>query len=367
MPAAPLVSVIIPVYDPGPYLEKCLESVCGQTLEDLEIVCVDDRSTDTSPEVLQAWAARDPRIRVLSHTQNRGCAATRNTGMAAARGRYIHFMDSDDWIDPGYLEELVTIAERENLPLVMNSQIILEFPDDTHLRFEPGNFGETVGFDTTGYVDYPSNIGNFTYSNCCCLYRRDYLQELGVHFPEGLDYTDNYFHIATFLPQKQIYLTNENAYHYAIHNNSICTKDIQIAEKYDIFYVYKHIYDYYRQTAYIETRKLNFFELSRHLPRFSDKETAFSHLYCLFSQMSADVKRHPLFYSTKEKKFFHDVLRTKRYLYYEYILSPQTSLLSGHLHALRDRVRQDMAFRYETRRRLDNLRRKVRVKIQDGN
>lgn len=366
MASAPLVSVIIPVYDPGPYLEKCLESVCGQTLADLEIICVDDRSTDSSPAVLQDWAARDPRIAVLSHTKNRGCAAARNTGMDRARGVYIHFMDSDDWIDPGYLEELVTIAEWEKLPLVMNSHIQLEFPDDTHLRFEPGSFGDTIGFETTGFVDYPSNIGNFTYSNCCCLYRRDYLGALGVHFPEGLDYTDNYFHIATFLPQKKIYLTNNNIYHYAIHNNSICTKDYEIAEKYDIFHVYKYIYDYYRDNNFIETCKLNFFELSRHFPKFSDKETAFRLLYRLFSLMAPAVKRHARFYSPEEKKFFQDVLRARRYLYYEYMLSPHNSLLVSHLQELRKMVRQDMECKQITRRNLAKLRCNVRAKIQDG-
>lgn len=363
MAAAPLVSVIIPVYNPGPYLEKCLESVCGQTLQDLEIICVDDRSTDDSPEVLQAWAARDPRITVLTHTKNRGCAATRNTGMDAAHGVYIHFLDSDDWIDPGYLEELATIAEREALPLVMNSQIILEFPDDNQVRFEPGSFGDSIGFDTTGYVDYPSNVGNFTYSNCCCLYRRDYLQELAVHFPEGLDYTDNYFHIATFSPQERVYLTNSNAYHYVMRADSICAKDAQLTDKYDVFYVYKHIYDFYVNNDFIETRKFNFYELIRHLPKFLDKEPAFRYLYRLFFLMRNAVQSHQHFYNDQEKKFFNDVLRAKRYLYYEYILTPQTSQLVILVRGLRHAVREDMKKRLRTWRRWDELRRNVKVKI----
>lgn len=367
MVTAPLVSVIIPVYNPGDYLQKCLDSVCGQTLGDLEIICVDDRSTDSSPALLEAWATRDPRIVVLSHIRNRGCAAARNTGLDAARGRYIHFMDSDDWIDAGYLEELVAIAEREKLPLVMNSNILLEHPDGTRLQFEPGSFGETIGFDTTGYVDYPINIGNFTYSNCCCLYRRDYLWKLGIHFPEGLDYTDNYFHMATFLPQKHVYLTNNNAYHYVMHSDSICGRDGQIADKYHIFEVYKRIYEYYLHHAFIEACKLNFFELSRHLPKFLHKEIAFDYLYRLLCLMKDDIQKRLHFYNDQEKTFFHDVLRAKRYLYFEYLLSPQTSQLAAQLQELRSRVRPDLQKKLGKFRRLNALRRNVRVKIQDGN
>lgn len=362
MATAPLVSVIVPVYNPGAYLVQCLDSLCGQTLKDLEIICVEDGSTDTSPAILEDYAAKDPRITVLAHAQNRGCAAARNTGMAAARGTYIHFLDSDDWIDPGYLEELVTIAEREGLPLVMNSNILLEAEGGPGVRFEPGSFDGAIGFSTTGYVEYPSNIGNFTYSNCCCLYRRDYLEGLGVHFPEGLDYTDNYFHIATFLPQERVYLTNTNAYHYEIHVDSICGKDAQLADKYDVFDVYYHIYEYYQQNGFLDTRKLNFFELSRHWPKFLNKEAAFTRLYRLFQLMEEDVRKRPHFYGEEEKKFFHDVMRSRRYLFYEYLLSPQTSKLSTHLPSLRVTVREDMAKRLDVyRQKLDVYRQKLAV------
>lgn len=374
MASAPLVSVIVPVYNPGQYLTKCLDSVCGQTLKDLEIVCVEDGSTDASPAILQDYAAKDPRITVLTHAHNRGCAAARNTGMAAARGTYIHFLDSDDWIDPGYLEEFVTIAEREGLPLVMNSHILLEVEGagGPGVRFEPGSFDETIGFSTTGYVEYPPNIGNFTYSNCCCLYRRDYLEGLGVHFPEGLDYTDNYFHIATFLPQERVYLTNTNAYHYEIHVDSICGKDAQLEHKYDIFEVYHHIYEYYQQRGFLDTRKLNFFELSRHWPKFLNKEAAFVRLYRLFHRMEEDVQKRPHFYGEEEKKFFHDVVRSRRYLFYEYLLTPQTSRLPAYFPELRKTVRADMTKRTDiyrqklaVNRRLAALRNNVKVNLQD--
>ena len=338
MVSVPLVSVIIPVYNSGLYLQQCLNSVCGQTLGDLEIICVDDGSTDECPAILRAWAARDPRITVLSHQSNRGCAAARNTGMDAARGRFIHFMDSDDWIDVGYLEELVQTAGRENLPLVMNSNIVLEKEDGSSEQFEPGCYGETIGFSTTGYVDCHANIGNFTYSNCCCLYRRDYLEKLAVRFPEGLDYTDNFFHIATFLPQKRIYITNTNSYHYVRHADSICGKDSRITYKYDIIDVYKFIYEYYKKNNFTDSCKLNFFELSRHFPRFADKKIAFEKLSSLFRLMKGDIKRHRCYYSDTELDFFFDVLRSPGYLFYEYILYGNASRLHAYLVGIRKRM-----------------------------
>lgn len=350
MASGPLVSVIIPVYNPGPYLQQCLDSVCGQTLLDLEIICVDDGSTDSSPGLLQAYAARDMRITIISHQKNRGCAGARNSGMDVARGEYIHFLDSDDWIDAAYLEELVQAAEAQQLPLVLNSNIIQENEDGTSVRFEPGNYDETIGFSTTGYVEYGPNIGNFAYSNCCCLYRRDYLEKLDVRFPEGLDYTDNFFHIATFLPQEKIYITNTNAYHYMQHRDSICGKAVRGVEKYDIFYVYKYIYEYYKNNDFLETRKINFFELTKHFSRFSNKSLMFQHLFSVYSLMRDAVERHPSFYSLEEWLFFKAILRSRRYLFYEHIVSPQDSRLSKYIVDMRGHAKIDLPEKAERHR-----------------
>ncbi|WP_297045034.1 glycosyltransferase family 2 protein [uncultured Desulfovibrio sp.] len=336
----PCVSIIIPVYNSSRYLQQCLDSICRQTLRDLEIICVDDGSTDECPAILHACAAKDSRITVLSHQRNRGCAAARNTGMDVARGVYIHFMDSDDWIDEGYLEELVQIAERDKLSLVMNSNIILENEDGSSVQFEPGCYGETIGFSTTGYVDCHVNIGNFTYSNCCCLYRRDYIERLAVRFPEGLDYTDNFFHIATFLPQEKIYITNTNAYHYVQHANSICGKDSQITDKYDIIDVYKLIYEYYKKNSFIDICKLNFFELSKHFHRFADKEVAFKKLLNIVGMAKDDIKNHYYLYSETEIHFFNDVIRAPNYLFYEYIVYGNFSRLHTYLIEFRKRIKK---------------------------
>lgn len=103
---APAVSVIVPVYNVGELLDRCLGSLLGQTLSDLEVVLVDDGSTDGSGGRCDAWAARDGRVRVI-HQANGGLSAARNKGIACARGRWIGFVDSDDYVAPWMYETLV--------------------------------------------------------------------------------------------------------------------------------------------------------------------------------------------------------------------------------------------------------------------
>ena len=107
------VSVIIPVYNAEKYLRECLDSVVNQTLKDIEIICIDDGSTDHSRAILMGYEKSDPRITVISQ-ENLGLSAARNCGMRYASGKYIYFLDSDDYIDGEALEILVRLAEEND-------------------------------------------------------------------------------------------------------------------------------------------------------------------------------------------------------------------------------------------------------------
>ena len=112
------VSVIVPVYNVEKYLPKCLDSIVGQTYENLEIICVDDGSPDNSAEILRNYAEKDNRIKVISK-ENNGLSSARNAGMEIATGEYIVFVDSDDWIDENTIESAVSVAENEGFDMVM--------------------------------------------------------------------------------------------------------------------------------------------------------------------------------------------------------------------------------------------------------
>ena len=104
MTPSPAVSVVMPVYNAGPYLREAVESVLGQSFGDLELLCCDDGSTDDSWAVLEGYAAEDPRLRPTRGAGNLGAAEARNVLIRAARGRYLAFLDADDWWMPDKLE-----------------------------------------------------------------------------------------------------------------------------------------------------------------------------------------------------------------------------------------------------------------------
>ena len=116
------LSVIIPVYNVEEYLEECLNSVCNQTLTDIEIICVNDGSTDNSGDILQDFAKQDTRIQIINQ-ENAGLSAARNTGLKYATGEYITFLDSDDWISLDYYETLYNSAKENDADIAVGNVI----------------------------------------------------------------------------------------------------------------------------------------------------------------------------------------------------------------------------------------------------
>ena len=114
----PLVSIIVPVYNVQNSVARCLESICAQTWKDIEVILVNDGSRDESFSICEQFREKDPRI-VLVDKSNSGVSETRNCGMSLARGKYVQFVDSDDYLDPDFTERLVTAAEANNADLVI--------------------------------------------------------------------------------------------------------------------------------------------------------------------------------------------------------------------------------------------------------
>jgi glycosyltransferase involved in cell wall biosynthesis len=112
------ISIVIPVYNVEPYLPKCLDSIVGQTYKDLEIICVDDETPDNSVQIIKDYADKDSRIKLISQ-KNQGLSGARNTGIDAASGKYIVFVDSDDWIEPETCSTAVEQLEKNNADICM--------------------------------------------------------------------------------------------------------------------------------------------------------------------------------------------------------------------------------------------------------
>lgn len=113
-----LVSILVPVYNAEAYIERCLDSILGQTHRNIEVICIDDGSQDSSPIILDDYAARNPSRVVVEHRSNSGAAAARNRAIELASGDYLAFVDNDDWIEPDYIEVLLAAAIRSGAEVV---------------------------------------------------------------------------------------------------------------------------------------------------------------------------------------------------------------------------------------------------------
>lgn len=129
-----MISVIVPVYNSASYLDKCIQSICGQTYRDLEIILVDDGSRDDSSDICDAYAKRDNRIKVI-HKQNDGPASARQAGLDAASGEFIGWVDSDDWVEPDFFSQMADAQQRTGADIV-TSGLFIDIGVDSHKLYD---------------------------------------------------------------------------------------------------------------------------------------------------------------------------------------------------------------------------------------
>ncbi len=172
------ISVVIPAYNADAFIGRCVESALQQTLDGVEVICVDDCSTDRTRVILGSF--RDPRLKVLAFPENRGVSAARNAGLDAASGEYVYFLDSDDWIDPDYLKAMYRMARETGEDIVINSNYIEEFPDSGKRAFS-----SRFGFIGESPDRYPAALvqNKFPPVVWARLYRRAFLEENDLRFP----------------------------------------------------------------------------------------------------------------------------------------------------------------------------------------
>jgi len=125
----PKVTVLVAVYNAEPFLRQCLDSLLSQTLYNIQVVCVDDASTDDSPQLLNAYSLSDQRIEVIRHAQNQGLAKARNTALKAARGEYVCMVDADDWLSADALEQGVKVFEAYRQTDAVLFRFVLAYAD----------------------------------------------------------------------------------------------------------------------------------------------------------------------------------------------------------------------------------------------
>ena len=209
----PKVSVIIPVYNSQRYLRKCLDSVISQTLEDMEIICINDGSTDSSPEILMEYAAEDPRI-IIIDKKNEGYGRGMNDALDIACGEYIGIVESDDFILPDMYEALYSIAKEKDLDIIKS---------DFYRYYDEGGTVKTIyeklvkaGGRYNEVIDPAKDVSVFKnmVNTWAGIYKRSFIEEHHIRHntSPGASFQDNGFWFQTFAWAKRVYFTDRGWY-----------------------------------------------------------------------------------------------------------------------------------------------------------
>ena len=214
-------SIVVPVYNVEQYLDQCLESLQAQCYMDYEVICVNDGSTDSSRDILAEWEARMPQMMVIDR-ENGGLSAARNTGLQDAKGEYVVFVDSDDWVEPSFLESL-----NSSLITHRSSLTPLDMVCFACRRTDSGKSDTLPTEQNDGWSYYNRHALEAREVPIVCVwqrcYRRQFLLDNDLRFREGILHEDNEFTPRACLKAKFIKVIPDVLYNYRVRPNSIMT------------------------------------------------------------------------------------------------------------------------------------------------
>ena len=250
------VTVIIPFYNVEKYLRECLESVVNQTFRNLEILCVDNQSTDKSADIVEEFAKKDFRIRLLRE-ETPGASAARNKALSCASGKYIYFMDSDDILKQKTLEFCVSMAEEQNLDMIMFSAE--DFFENETLHRQKNEFsgyynryGDYDGLMTgKEFFSRAVSYGEYKPSVPLLFLKRDILERENIRFIEGIICEDNIFTIQCLTAAERVRYVNGNFYRRRLREKSVMTGSSGLKQAYSYYVVLKSL------ERYIEEKNLD--------------------------------------------------------------------------------------------------------------
>lgn len=275
------VSVIIPIYNTGEYLRPALDSVIDQTLREIEIICVDDGSTDRSLEILKEYQKADDRIRIVTET-NAGPALARNNGIRRARGEYVAFLDADDFFELDMLERLYCEAKANDLDIVLSNYDIYNSHKAVFTKAAPAEHEEIFdGVSVTSKSEHPDSI--FSSTNGAAwnkLFRTSFVVDKGLSFlPDVKLYEDVYFVICALSLAERVGKVHKVLLHHRVYSEQFRARQFK---KY-----YVQVPDIYR--------KLKKFLMSAGM--YAPLSQAFINLtasrcYKIYNFLGSDAKAH---------------------------------------------------------------------------
>ena len=245
----PKVSVIVPVYNVEKYLGACLLSLKNQTLKDIEIICINDGSTDNSFSILEEFAKKDHRFIVVDQ-ENGGRSVARNVGLKKASSPYIMFCDSDDIFDESMCERMVKVMEQYETDVAVCG-IAIKYETHSEIKDSDDAYYRLKFFGRT-FID--DNIIRKTDASVCNkIFRKDLIKKYQLEFPEKLNNEDYYFYNAYMSIAKTCYFLNRKLYKYIRHEGSIMSDNFsKNIYSPDHLLIAKKLFEFYKKNNYIE-------------------------------------------------------------------------------------------------------------------
>ncbi len=259
------ISVIVPVYNVEKYLEECLNSIICQTFSDIEIICVNDGSTDNSRTILEEYKRKDSRI-IIIDKENGGLSSARNAGYKIAQGEFISYIDSDDWVESTMLEKLYNNITSLNSDIAICA--VNQYDEWKGEMAKPTRYFSLAAFDksfenrTFSYRETAPFIMEVCVMAWNKLYRKSFLDYCNAEFPEGLIFEDGPFFFSIFFKTDKVSIVREFLYYYRINRQGSIVqiggeKFLNIIDVVNLMYIYlkatpiwKQVkYDFYRHKA----------------------------------------------------------------------------------------------------------------------
>lgn len=226
----PLITIAVAVYNTGKYLKDCMDSVVNQTYQNLEIICVNDCSTDNSLEILNAYSTKDERIKIINNEKNSGLGVTRNVGMDAAHGEYILFIDSDDWLDLTTCERLIAKAKENDSDIVFYSAYMVKSNHKSKMR-NVCNVSTLLKFE-----DRKILLEKILPSTWSKLWKLEFMMKNKIRFPDFRRAQDHKVHWMGCIFAETINFIDEYLYNYRINEYQISSSsDERLLIIFDVF------------------------------------------------------------------------------------------------------------------------------------
>lgn len=217
------LSVLVPIYNVEKYLDECLTSLASQTLKDIEIICINDGSTDNSPRILQKYAKKYPNF-VVINKQNSGYGDSMNRGLEKAKGEYVGIVESDDFIESDAFEKLYNLAKKNQADIVKANYFYhSKDGDELHkvVKSQRLNTPQNLADDPSILLEEPGIWS--------AIYRREFLKESNIKFrtTPGASYQDTGFHFKSLCAARKIIYTDEAYLHYRTDNSNSSVKSLE--------------------------------------------------------------------------------------------------------------------------------------------